>query len=141
LNYKIRILCFIALVMLISSNILYSEDDNYAKNDKDIVEVDSQIIKDEIPYYKTSLKQLLQDAEKNIKKIDKDIADQQFLDTYKEKADTIREYIAKANNLKKEGNLQEAKRYYKMALEISKEPEMKKYMKLKNWKGSWLKWQ
>ena len=127
--------------MLISSNILYSEDDNYAKNDKDIVEVDSQIIKDEIPYYKTSLKQLLQDAEKNIKKIDKDIADQQFLDTYKEKADTIREYIAKANNLKKEGNIQEAKRYYKMALEISKEPEMKKYMKLKNWKGSWLKWQ
>jgi len=107
---------------------------------KDTVEVDSKIIKDEIPYYKTNLKQLLQEAEKNIKEIDKQIADQKFLDAYEEKADTIREYIAKGNVLRKEGNLEEAKEYYRMALEISKEPEMKKYIKLKNWKGSWLKW-
>ena len=86
------------------------------------VTVDNTIIEKRTASYSKSLKEIVREAEANLKKVDQELQKQQA-------ARTIRESAAKGDELYKEGKLEEAKEEYKKAVDLSKEPAVKKHIK------------
>jgi len=79
--------------------------------------------------YTYSLKQLIEEAKKNIKKIDEELEKREIEKRNREREAKAREYFEKGKSLYKVGKLKEAKQAWQKTLEITKNPEMKDYIK------------
>lgn len=89
---------------------------------RESITVDNSVIEKEIPTYRMSLQRLIQEAEKKLKKIDKEIKNQ-------ENELIARELLEDGNTLYSESKLKEAKAKWNEALKITKDPSFKKYLK------------
>jgi tetratricopeptide (TPR) repeat protein len=78
--------------------------------------------------YTYNLKNLIEVAEKNIKKVDNEIMQVEIRKRNEEREALIVAYFERGNQLYKEGKLKEAKQEWEQAVSISKDPEMKKYI-------------
>jgi len=78
--------------------------------------------------YTYNLKNLIDVAEKNIKKVDNEIMQVEIRKRNEEREALIVAYFERGNQLYKEGKLKEAKSEWEKAVSISKNPEMKDYI-------------
>lgn len=80
--------------------------------------------------YTYSLKQLIEQTEKNIEKVDEKLKEREIEEENRKRELEAREHFEKGNALYKEGKLKEAKSQWQKALEITKDPQMKSYVKM-----------
>jgi len=80
--------------------------------------------------YTYNLKELIEKAKENIKKVDKELAQKAVEDRNMQKEAKAQEYFEKGNILYEQGKLQEAKQEWQKALEITKSPELEEYIKI-----------
>ena len=95
---------------------------------KDKTEVKAETIEKTIPSYRMRLKDILKEAEENIKKVDQEIEQQKVGERNKEREARVKEAFERGNALYKEGKSKEARAEWKKALDISKDPEMRGYL-------------
>lgn len=79
--------------------------------------------------YTYNLKQLIEQAEENIEKVDKQLEKREIRKRNEEREAKVREHFEKGNSLYKEGKLKEARQEWQKALEISKTPELEGYIR------------
>lgn len=79
--------------------------------------------------YTLNLKQLVKEAEKNIKKVEGEIEEREIENCNRQREDEIRKHFERGNTLYKEGKLEEAKIEWQKALKISKDPEIRDYIR------------
>ena len=112
---KMRLFTFITILVFLFSNTLLAETDTKMPVKKESVEKN-------MPSYSLSLKQMIEQAKKNIKKVDDEIR----VRGNEEKA---REHFDKGNQLYKSGDLAGAKEEWEKALKLTDDPKMKNYIK------------
>jgi len=78
--------------------------------------------------YTYDLKGLLAVAERNIKKVDEEIKQEEVKKRNEAREAEIVGYFEKGNELYMQGNLKEAKQEWENAVRVSKNPEMKQYI-------------
>ncbi|MCK4946873.1 MAG: hypothetical protein KAS46_00720, partial [Candidatus Aureabacteria bacterium] len=100
---------------------------NYAQ--EDLNKDDISFGKTKTRNYTLNLKQLIKETEKNIKKVENEIEEGKINDRNRKREDEVKKHFEKGNILHKEGKLKEAKKEWQKALKISKDPEMKGYIK------------
>lgn len=83
----------------------------------------------EIKGYSLNLKELLRHAENNVKKVDKELEGKKLDERNRRKELLIRELVENGNAFYKEGRLKKAEEEWGKALEISKDPDMKDYVR------------
>ncbi len=83
----------------------------------------------EIKGYTYNIKQLLEEIEQNLQKVDDEIKEAEIRKRNEEREAKVIEYFERGNAFYKEGKLKEAKKEWQRALEISKDPEMKDYIR------------
>ena len=83
----------------------------------------------EMKGYTYNLKQLLEKTEQNLKEVDKKLKEEEVEKQNEERDAVIRKHFEEGNQLYQEGKFKEAKQQWQKALEISKDPEMKGYIK------------
>jgi len=93
------------------------------------IEINEKIIEKELPFYSYSIKELIEKVEKNIKKADKEIRDKKLREKNLDRELAIRKHYVEGMYLYKHGKLEEARKEFLKALEISKDPEMEGYIK------------
>jgi TolA-binding protein len=95
---------------------------------KDKIDVKSDAIERSIPSYRMRLKDILKEAEENIKKVDKELKEREVLARNQEREAKVVKLFESGNQLYKDGKLKEAQQMWRDALAISKDPEMRKYI-------------
>jgi len=95
---------------------------------KEKVVVDAELIEKAAPSYKMRLKDIIAQAEANIKVVDKEIEQENVAARNQEREAKVKELFEKGNVLYKEGQIKEAKEQWKGALDITKDPEMRGYI-------------
>ena len=95
---------------------------------KDKIDIKSDAIERSIPSYRMRLRDILKEAEEGIKKVDKELGEQEILARNKEREAKVAEVFENGNRLYKEGKFKEAKEEWSKALDISKEPQMRGYI-------------
>ena len=90
--------------------------------------VSQKMTEKEVPSYGYSLKRIIKEAKKNLKKVDGKLKEQEILKEKQEKEELTRQHFDKGNLLYKEGKYEEAKKEWQKALEITKDPEMRSYI-------------
>ncbi|NQT23405.1 MAG: tetratricopeptide repeat protein [Candidatus Omnitrophica bacterium] len=93
------------------------------------IEISEKIIEKELPFYRFSLKELIEEVDKNIKKAELGIKGKKVRVRNQGREKLIREHFAKGLSLYKEGKLDEARKELLTALEISQHPDMEDYIK------------
>jgi len=78
--------------------------------------------------YTCSLKQLIKEAKENIAKVDKEIEKKAAEDRNTRLEAQAREYFEAGNAYYKQGKLEDAKKQWQAALEITKDPSLKGYI-------------
>lgn len=124
-KYKLLPVLVIAGIFLLSAGLLFAQ----VSDEKTIGEVDSGVAAKETPSYSLNLKQLMKEAEKNIEKIDGELKKQEAEEENKKKEIEAREHFDKGNQLSNQGDLKGAKEEWQKALDITKDPEMKDYIR------------
>ena len=79
--------------------------------------------------YTYNLKQLMEQAEKNIKKVDENLKEKEIEKRNQQRESEAIGYFEKGNVFYKEGKLKDAKKEWQKALEITKDPQMKNYLR------------
>ena len=79
--------------------------------------------------YTYNLKQLMEQTEKNIEKVDEKLKEQEIEKENQKRETEAREHFEKGNTLYEGGKLKEAKKEWQRALEITKDPQMKDYVR------------
>ena len=79
--------------------------------------------------YIHNLKQMIEEAGENVKKADAASKEKEVEKRNKERETEIKEHFERGNTLYKEGKLKEAKKEWQKALAVSKDPEMKDYIR------------
>ena len=92
------------------------------------IDIKSDAIGKSIPSYRMRLKDVLKEAEENIKKVDKELSEQEILARNQKREAQVVEACEHGNQLYKEGKLKEAKGEWDRALSISKDKEMRGYI-------------
>ena len=92
-------------------------------------EISPDVIEKKMPSYAYNLKQLIKEAEKNIKKVDEDIRQAEILENNKKREIEVRDHFEHGNQLYSQGKPKEAKQEWEQAINITKDPEMKDYVK------------
>ena len=95
---------------------------------KDRVDIKSDVVERSIPSYRMRLKNILKEAEENIKKVNKELSEQEIMARNQEREAKVAQAFESGNQLYKEGKLKEAKEEWNRALSISKDPEMRGYV-------------
>jgi len=113
----------ISLILFLNSFLFAQEP-----NQKQKIEINPQEI-EKIPAYKLSLKQLIQEAQKNIKKAEEKIKQQKFLEKNKAKELLVCQHFERGNLLYRQGKYEEAKKEWFEAIKITEDPAMKEYIK------------
>ncbi len=93
------------------------------------IEIKSEKVAEKLPSYPYNLKRLIREAERNLKKVNKQIKEKEALEKNREKEKVAREHFEKGNTFHKEGKLEEAKKEWQEIIEISKDPEIKDYIR------------
>jgi len=93
------------------------------------INIGRNIIEQAMPSYMYSLKRLISEAKKNIRVVNDEIKKKRLFSRYKEREDISREYFEKGSALYKEGKLKEAKAEWNKVLEITRDPDMRDYIK------------
>ncbi len=83
----------------------------------------------EIKGYTYNIKRLLEQIEENLQRVDEEIKEAEIRKRNEEREAKVIEYFERGNAFYKEGKLKEAKKEWQRALKISKDPEMKDYIK------------
>jgi len=83
----------------------------------------------EMKGYNYNLKELLKEVEQNLKEVDKKLKEEEVKKLNEQREVEIRKYFEKGNQLYKQGDLKGAKQQWQKALEISKDPQMRNYIK------------
>lgn len=86
-----------------------------------------------LPRYSMNLKRLLEEAKRNITKVDEEILRRKLVERNRGREAEINEHFDRGNRLYEEGRLEEAKVEWQKTLEISKHPEMKEYIRRAEW--------
>ena len=97
-------------------------------DNKDVM-INEEVIKEEMPSYSYDLKQLIREAEKNIKKAEEKIKEKAEYKEKQQREVRAREHFEKGNTLYKEGKYKKAKKEWQQALDITKDPSMQDYIK------------
>jgi len=92
------------------------------------IAIKSENVKELLPSYSYNLKRLIREAERNLKKVTEEIKEKELLDKNQEAENLVRGHFEKGNLLHQEGKLEEAKKEWQKVLDITKDPEMKKYI-------------
>lgn len=92
------------------------------------LEVDEKILDKHIPSYSYNLKQLIAEAEKNIKKVEAELNKKEKMAKQQEKDKEMRKLFEEGNSLYQEGKPQEAIKTWEKVLDLSKDPQMKEYI-------------
>jgi len=79
--------------------------------------------------YTYNLKRLLEQMEENVRRVDSEIKEGEIRTRNEEKESRVLGHFEKGNALYKKGKLKEADKQWQRALEISRDPEMKGYIK------------
>ncbi|MDP3791143.1 MAG: hypothetical protein Q8R38_03760 [Candidatus Omnitrophota bacterium] len=95
---------------------------------KDKAVVTSEAIEKAAPSYSMRLKDIIQQAQEGIKRIDKELAEEEIRVRNQEREAKVKEFFDKGNALHKEGDLKGAKEAWQNALNITKDPEMRSYI-------------
>ena len=103
--------------------------ENKAEPEKEKVEISPEVIEKTMPSYKLNLKQLIEEAERNIKKVDDELKKQEIFKRNQEKEAKCRGLFEKANALYAQGKLKEAKEEWIKALALTKDPEIQGYIR------------
>lgn len=114
-----RVLIFLFIFLLIPAFCFAQEIE---EPEKEKIEISPEAVEKKMSSHAFNLKQLIKEAEKNIKKVDTQIRNQ-------EREVTVRQHFEKGNQLYQEGKLKEAKKEWQEALSITKDPEMKEYIR------------
>ena len=93
------------------------------------LEIQPEAVAKTMPAYKFTLKQLIEEARRNILRVEEDIRQQEILERNKTREAEIREHFEKGNALYQEGKLKEAKKEWEEVLRITGDPEMKNYIR------------
>jgi len=93
------------------------------------IEISEKIIEKELPFYRYSIKELIEEVEKNIKKAEKGIVDEKLREKNLDRELAIRKHYIEGMYLYKHGKLEESRKEFLKALEISQDPEMEGYIK------------
>ena len=109
----------------------HAENDKQDSSSNEKVTVDSQILAQNIPAYKYSITKIAKEAERNLKKINKQLAIKAFLEDIAKKKAVMQEHYENAKKFRKDGDLQGAKEEYEKALEVANSPQMQEYLKNK----------
>jgi tetratricopeptide (TPR) repeat protein len=117
MKYYAALIAAIA-VFLGTFNISSAEDNSSSQ----MVEIDEEIISQEVPAYKKSLKRLLKEAQNNLDEISKKIKT-------RENAELVESHIEKGNTLYSEGELEKAKEEWDKGLSLTKDPRIRKHIK------------
>ncbi|MFH0771202.1 MAG: hypothetical protein V1933_01105 [Candidatus Omnitrophota bacterium] len=80
--------------------------------------------------YTYNLKELIEKAKENIKKVDKELERKADEERSMQKEAMAQEHFGKGNILYEQGKLREAKQEWQNALDITKSPELEEYIKL-----------
>ncbi|MDI6758253.1 MAG: hypothetical protein QMD94_01040 [Candidatus Omnitrophota bacterium] len=91
-------------------------------------EVGSYVTEKAMPSYNLSLKQIIEEAKKNIKKVDEKIREGEIFKRNQEREIKIRQYFDQGNLLFEQGKLKKARENWDKVLQIINEPEMKDYI-------------
>ena len=83
----------------------------------------------EMKGYTYNIKRLLEEIEENLQKVDGEIEETEVRKRNEEREAKVLEHFERGNILYKEGKLKEAKKEWRKALKISKDSEMKDYIK------------
>ena len=119
----INILKFKNSFFILAFTVIFSLGSSYAEEQtRESVEVSDSVIEKNVPAYKMSLTRLIEEAEKNLQRVDAQIKNQ-------EKEKLARELLEEGNSLYKTGDLENAQKKWKEALKITKDPSFKKYIK------------
>ncbi|MEA3369649.1 MAG: hypothetical protein U9Q24_04815 [Candidatus Ratteibacteria bacterium] len=78
---------------------------------------------------KHNLKKMIKEAGENVEKADVELKEKEAEKRNREREVEIREHFEKGNALYKEGKLKEAKKEWQKVLEMSKDPEMRDYIR------------
>ncbi|MFC1480210.1 hypothetical protein ACFL5Y_02035, partial [Candidatus Omnitrophota bacterium] len=89
---------------------------------KEKITVSQEIVKKDFPSYNYTLKQLIAEADKNLKKVNFELQG-------KETEEEARKHFDEGNRLYKEGELAAAKKEWQKALKLTDDPQMKKYIR------------
>jgi tetratricopeptide (TPR) repeat protein len=123
-----------------SKGLLFAQEETHLQSSqiKDLASLESeQVEKAEfglevtekvMPSYGLSLKEIIEEAKKNIKKVEERMREQEIFKRNQEREIKIRQYFKQGNLLFEQGKLKEANEAYNKVLRIIKEPEMKDYI-------------
>lgn len=120
------LVCVVLGSLAFMLSVAYSEETSDTKSS---IEIKPENIEKSVPSYNLSLKKLIEEAEKNIKKIDGDIKEREILKRNQEREDSAREHFEKGNRLYAEGKAEEAREEWQKSLDITKDPEMREYVR------------
>lgn len=93
------------------------------------IAVEPEVIEKTMPSYRLNLKQLIEEAKRNIKKIDEEMKQAEIQKQNKEREERAREHFERGKKLSQEGKPDEARQEWQKVLEMSKNPGMKAYIK------------
>ncbi|MEW6101900.1 MAG: hypothetical protein AB1481_06370, partial [Candidatus Omnitrophota bacterium] len=96
--------------------------------EKQTLEVNPEIIGKKMRAYTLSLKELVEEAERKVKTIDKEIEEAELLGRNRLRERDVRKHFAIADLLYSEGRLSEAKSEWEKAVSAAKESEFKSYV-------------
>ncbi|MFH1847782.1 MAG: hypothetical protein ABH825_01020, partial [Candidatus Omnitrophota bacterium] len=97
-------------------------------NDEASISIEEDIIAQSMPSYMYSLKRLIGEAKKNIQRVEREIKQRSFFIKNLPTETKIRDHFEKGNELYEKGELKDARKEWDKALEITKEPEIKRYL-------------
>lgn len=118
---KICVGFFLAVILFVPTQVFSQE--------KSSVEISSENIEKTLPAYNANLKKIIEEAERNIARIDGELKKREAVKRNEEREAKVREHFEAGNKLHAEGRLEEAKVEWEKALEITRDPEMRGYIK------------
>ena len=129
---RVKIVFLAAFFLLFMLSINYAQEERIADEEyqeSEQFQIDDEILEKGMPSYMYNLKQLIQEAERSIKKIDLEIKEREVFQKNKKREQKAREHFNRANFLYKKGKLKEAKKELIKVIQIAKNPEFKGYVK------------
>jgi colicin import membrane protein len=108
---------------------LFSYSASFAQEPNDKWQVDPEVVAKAIPSHKLTLKQLIAQAEKNIRMVEGKIKKEEVFSGNQDREEVARQHVDRGYDLYKQGKTAEAKKEWQEALKITRDLQMKGYIK------------
>ncbi|MFH1190228.1 MAG: hypothetical protein V1682_06010 [Candidatus Omnitrophota bacterium] len=121
---------FLAAVLFVPTQAFSQEKSGTEQSvSSEKVEISSENIEKTLPSYNANLKKIIEEVERNIARIDGELKKREAVKRNEDREAEVREYFEAGNKLRDEGKFEEAKAEWEKALDITRDPEMRGYIK------------